>query len=496
MLVQNCIKRLFSVCILSVAAASNAAPSEPADLKRRQSLNQGRFNLDDAVKTCTGAQLYHIRRAITDAKLLTDAVQGFDVNDPSFVAYFGTGWVGNKYSSQFFDLGINLGTAATMFDPNSPLPQSARIECVRACREPGPVMTTYNPPGGVPLIAVCPAAFKTHDGGVPTLAHIGDLVNGPPTTDLGSLRSFEQTLLHEVMHLDNLGYITPFDSRDVRFFKAPTQNANHIGDIEAIVSGLPSTRPDGKRDIYGPAACKQFARVRSQAHKPPNALLANADSYSHFAASRFFSQKLGRTVFRRDDPEDEVKGTSIDPFDIMDDPDTACAAISQPLSDDCDNISIVSNSDSVDFGSTCFTLGNRKWCGVYTSDTCQVSVGWDMTVSGEFGPSFANSDLAAAVTSANITGTLCSPYYQEVDSVCATNDPSVCSQAYVVCLKAFGQDCRPGANPDGVTRGPHTFDTEAYPADENAFIFAITDPAASGNLPRDLAFKAELRNYH
>lgn len=157
----------------------------------------------------------------------------------------------------------------------------------------------------------------------------------------------------------------------------------------------------GTELIYGANACKRWSAFKSSPRKPP-AAVRNADSYAWFAASKFWSNKLG-FVFTRDAlPEtrpndtlgdavgnatlqaagekddhvapDQEDGSSVGSDFLEDDPAVACGKVAQAVADDCANIDVTGGLDFVDFGSACWSQGSNKWCDVYTFETCQVSV--------------------------------------------------------------------------------------------------------------------------
>ncbi len=105
----------------------------------------------------------------------------------------------------------------------------------------------------------------------------------------------------------------------------------------------------------------------------------------------------------------------------------------------------MSGTSPIDFGSACFTNGNNKWCDVYTFESCQVSIGWDTTVSGESGPDLDNSVLDAALQTAELGPSLCSPVFVDTPSVCSVQrlGANTCTTAFTFCVKRVGQDCRP-----------------------------------------------------
>jgi hypothetical protein len=222
-----------------------------------------------------------------------------------------------------------------------------------------------------------------------------------------------------------------------------------VGDVVAELDGRQplSTKADGRTLVYGRENCQAFVQKFGPPTKkaPPYVMVANADSYAWFATSRFFSEQFGRTITKRDD---DGAGGSTDEF-IMDieqaiaDPNYLCALNSQPLGEDCLNIDVVSDSNTIDLAShACFASGTRKWCDIYTSDSCQISVGWD-TTSFPAGPRLDNSQLADAVSGApNFTEATCTPFFQDFPQTCAPGS-NICSVAHVVCVKAVGQDCRP-----------------------------------------------------
>ncbi|KAK5175353.1 uncharacterized protein LTR77_000492 [Saxophila tyrrhenica] len=451
-----------------------------------QGLVVGRLILDDIISTCTASQQADISLAAEEAHKLTDAAQNFAGDDPSFTAYFGAGYSGPVFGKRFGLVSSNLQRAGSVLQVGSSEAPVARVRCGSATECPdSSMMRTSNNADGSGTIVVCPFAFLKGNR-TPNLRHIAELVqSGTTSTDLEDFRSWEYILLHEIMHLDNVGYTTPYDTTQVSSFRSTTNSVNHstlnvssaehddqlihaVGDARAFLAGrVPDPGFNDKfTSLYGPTFVKQYAKQNSPpvSKKPPTLALVNADTYALFAASRFFSQQFRGTITRRQVDGDNADA---DPGDLVDlgtgqdlgDPEEACSAISQPLTEDCQQIQqamVVSDNSQVNYGSACYTNGNRKWCDVYTFESCQVSVGWDTTVSGDSGPTLFNNFLAEDLEGAALGPSLCSPFFKDNPKVCAIQRApvSTCTTPYTFCVKRVGQDCRPGVNPDVVIAGP------------------------------------------
>ncbi len=195
-----------------------------------QQLVVGRIILDDLTTTCTASQQSILSEAVESAHQLTDACQGFAGDDPSFEAYFGTGYGGAVFGKRFGLAASNLQKAGAVLQVGSSDTPVARLQCgnTTECPDGGQaMMRTSSGTEGVGIITVCPFAFETGNR-TPNLKHISDLVAvNPSTSDLESLRSWEYVLLHEIMHLDNVGYTTPFDTSQVTTFRSAMDCPSH-----------------------------------------------------------------------------------------------------------------------------------------------------------------------------------------------------------------------------------------------------------------------------
>jgi hypothetical protein len=182
--------------------ASQAAAG--ADLIPRQHVS-GAISFDDVDSTCSFDQANIVKRAFRDVIWLMDAVEGVTTNDPSFIEFFGVGWTG--VNAQYFSyIPGNIAKAKQLvLDRTSGTKVS--VTCAdtnNECERDQLAAHTSPIRNGIQTIVVCPLTFdlKLHR------FHITDRVGQRPIDSLRALKSYEHIFLHELMHVDNVGYQT------------------------------------------------------------------------------------------------------------------------------------------------------------------------------------------------------------------------------------------------------------------------------------------------
>lgn len=168
----------------------------------------GGFILDD-LDSCGSENAMHIENAVNNYGLLVGAAQGVTRDDPSFKSFFGTGWSGTENGPKFDLVAENIFKAGMIARPG--FPPTARLTCndvINHCRHLlGAYTLEMKDSDGVQTITFCPYNFDPVAG----IAPLADRAKQTPQSHLNHLKSYEYVLLHELMHLDNVGYNTSFD---------------------------------------------------------------------------------------------------------------------------------------------------------------------------------------------------------------------------------------------------------------------------------------------
>jgi hypothetical protein len=183
--------------------------------------------------------------------------------------------------------------------------------------------------------------------------------------------------------------------------------------------------------------CTRYAQFKS----PARFATANADSYVWLATAKYFTSN-GQGVYTRADAEESNDPDSVaDPNQTFDSPDESCEANGTPALADCQQIQIPTDFNDVNLDSgACYTNGNRKWCDMYTSGSCQITIGWDTTENGGKSPFLTNNELASYQTN-NFGQNECSPYTQNSPGACVIPQGTPCITSYTFCMKRVGYQC-------------------------------------------------------
>ncbi|KAF1970452.1 hypothetical protein BU23DRAFT_600825 [Bimuria novae-zelandiae CBS 107.79] len=121
--------------------------------------------------------------------------------------------------------------------------------------------------------------------------HLKDRVKGKPTRALDRLITIEHILLHELMHVDNAGFLEHIT--DIRTTLVGESDSAEIpGGITAVV-------------VYGVQRCKKLAKKKGE-ETPNLQTLMNADNYAWFSSAYYFSKAWDITV---NEPESYIEGS-------------------------------------------------------------------------------------------------------------------------------------------------------------------------------------------
>lgn len=223
--------------------------------------------------------------------------------------------------------------------------------------------------------------------------------------------------------------------------------ANHQATVTDVKARL-STVDETVARVYGPNGCKAYAASK----QPPQLALANADSYTWLAVSKWASNVFGQTITKRDTADDIMQGLdetvpggnlNFDLDDSANDPDIGCAAIGAPTSIDCSGIT-PDVDGSPDLWNNCPTDGSNKWCALKTNGDCSMSIGYDM---GYGIPPLNNSVIAGLFNShvAN-SGQDCNGVNSKQVAYSGCPSPgagdSLCPVYYKFCLTRAGTECK------------------------------------------------------
>jgi hypothetical protein len=206
-----------------------------------------------------------------------------------------------------------------------------------------------------------------------------------------------------------------------------------VGDLKARVSSLDKT----KFSIYGPDLCNRYAQFKS----PPLSATANADSYAWLATSKYFTTQ-GQSIYIRDDPTEEATDEDeADPDHTFTSEDDNCDDAGKPTITDCQHIQVPTDFNNVNLdGGACYTNGNQKWCDIYTSGSCQLTIGWHTMANGGKEPVLSNNQFSQYQTK-NFGIGQCSLYTENSPAACILPQGTPCVTAYTFCMKRVGYPC-------------------------------------------------------
>ncbi|KAK8066110.1 hypothetical protein PG997_012857 [Apiospora hydei] len=193
--------------------------------------------------------------------------------------------------------------------------------------------------------------------------------------------SREHILLHELMHLYNNGYYTGYDYKG---------------------------KYDPLNDIQSTSRTKW---ANSKSPSPEFATLANADNYAWLGTAKYLQKFQSTTSRTRDGPSPGPDvGTSLnylgfgDTDEVANTPDDACRALGQPATEDCYLVAPANDTSPVLLQQMACTTApgggggggsntnTRRWCDLYTSYSCQVSIACDLAAGPT--PQLTNADVA------------------------------------------------------------------------------------------------------
>ncbi len=221
--------------------------------------------------TCGAANAATVLRAVRDVRLLTDATLGMTAAHLVFREFFGTGWNATipaaattntttaatmttnvttgggsgsggsrNYSRVPADILQNFSSARVVTDNFTvPAYKYVHLTCAdvsRLCRDGVAAYTTRGGPGTFrrQTMVFCPHYFTS-----PALFHVAERVKGRPTTNLRGLVSRESVLLHELLHVDDVGYETAYANTHVAPEKLnPQPNHSELLDDFSPLSSL------------------------------------------------------------------------------------------------------------------------------------------------------------------------------------------------------------------------------------------------------------------
>ncbi len=219
------------VCLCSVAATT--APANSTTAQARPNEPPAQLVLDALNSTCGPQQAAIVRRAIPHAHEIAHAAERSRINAsaPAFVELFGRGWAGGNYShipAMVFEnlriASVALGGGGGGRDGKTPpAAKLVDVTCVdesRQCSMTVPAYTDLRNATGRQVIVLCPLFFI--QGSV-----LRYLAQCRPTSVQGSHWYRETILLHEVMHLDGVGYRTAFSDGRRGAPERVLRNPNH-----------------------------------------------------------------------------------------------------------------------------------------------------------------------------------------------------------------------------------------------------------------------------
>ena len=180
-----------------------------AELGQSQSNTVGVFDFTLVETSCSPSKRKHIVTAFRDVHLLLEAVQNLSLSDLLFQEFFGVGWEASG-SGGGFDMIVNNYQRAGDLLSYSGQPTKVQVTC-----------ESPDDPCGLGALADikyldtdlfrlrwCDRAFHSPFG----LVHIADRKLSNKTRYLDQLESYEHTLLHEMFHVQQVGYRTAFDT--------------------------------------------------------------------------------------------------------------------------------------------------------------------------------------------------------------------------------------------------------------------------------------------